>query len=298
MPEETMIFLIITGLSGAGKTQAIRCLEDLGFFCVDNLPPELITKFAELCHQADTPVKRVAVVIDIRGGEFFTSASEALENLEKMGTPFRIFFLEADDETLIQRFKETRRRHPLAPQGRVSEGIQEERRRLEYLRGRADRIIDTSHMTVSDLRNMLAEEVLEPDGKHPRLLIHVVSFGFKHGLPIDADLVFDVRFLPNPYYVNSMREQTGDDPNVRDYVMKWPLTQQFLEKLWSLIDFTIPHYINEGKSQLTVAIGCTGGRHRSVAIANYIGEKLKQRYPGVIVEHRDKDRNEVRGPLR
>lgn len=297
MPEEQMMFLIITGLSGAGKTRAIRWLEDMGFFCVDNLPPDLITKFAELCKEAETPVKRVAVVVDIRGGEFFTSTREALEELDQLGIPYRIYFLEADNDILVQRYKETRRRHPLAPKGRISEGIVEERRRLEYLRGRAHRIIDTSNMTPVQLRDLLAEELLEADDLHPKMQINLVSFGFKHGVPIDADLVFDVRFLPNPHYVSSLRDLTGDDAPVQDYVMQWPVTAQYLEKLWALLEFSIPQYVNEGKSQLTIAIGCTGGRHRSVTIVNYLAEKIRKRFPGVYVEHRDVRRKEIGGPL-
>lgn len=284
-------FVIITGLSGAGKTHAVRVLEDLGFFCVDNLPPTLIPKFAELCSQPGGKVNRVALVIDIRGGEFFDSTFEALESLERVGFAYQILFLEASDEALVRRFKETRRRHPLAPQGRILEGIQEERRRLEELRGKAHIIIDTSNFTPQQLREQI-KAIFAADQELPPFVVSVVSFGFKFGLPRDADLVFDVRFLPNPHYVESLRTLNGNHYTVKEYVMKWPLTQKFIRRLFGLICFLLPHYLNEGKPQLTIGIGCTGGQHRSVVVANRLAELLKARQHTVVVEHRDIEKNE------
>ncbi len=277
-------------MSGAGKTQAIRSLEDLGYFCVDNLPPTFIPKFAELCLESEGKIRRIALVVDIRGGEFFDSTFEALEQLEKMGFVYQILFLEAADEALIRRFKETRRRHPLAPEGRIVEALKVERRRLEELRGRANVIIDTTELTPAKLRQQVAA-IFSREGVTPRLTISVVSFGFKFGLPVDADLVFDVRFLPNPHYVESLRELDGNDAPVRDYLFKWPLTQRFMTKLLDFVHFLIPHYTSEGKSQLVVAIGCTGGQHRSVVVVNRLAEMLRGRGHRVLVEHRDIERD-------
>lgn len=284
-------FVIVTGLSGAGKTQAIKTLEDLGFFCVDNLPPALIPKFAELFSQSPGNIKRVGLGIDIRGGDFFDSAVEALEELEETGFAYQILFLEADDETLVRRYKETRRRHPLAPQGRVLEGIREERRLLGELRGRAHRIIDTSNKSVHDFRQEIMG-LFSGEQEVSRLIVSLVSFGFKHGLPLDADLVFDVRFLPNPHYVESLRDLDGNHHLVKDYVLKWPLSRKFTRRLFSLLDFLLPYYISEGKTQLTIAVGCTGGQHRSIVIVNRLGQFLKERGFTVVVEHRDVARRE------
>lgn len=284
---DDLTLVIITGLSGAGKTQALRSLEDLGFFCVDNLPPALIPKITELCSQSGQRVRKVALVIDIRGGEFFDSIMDALEGLEKAGFAYQILFLEADDETLVRRYKETRRRHPLAPHGRVLEGIHEERRVLEQIRGRAHRIIDTTGLAPLELREKLTG-YFAGNGA-PRLGVNIISFGFKHGLPVDADLVFDVRFLPNPHYVPSLRPLTGNNPAVREYVLKWPLSQQFEGRLYEFILYLLPHYLTEGKSQVTIGIGCTGGRHRSVVLANRLAEKLGAAGYLVTVIHRDQD---------
>lgn len=288
--------VIITGLSGAGKTQAVRVLEDLGYFCVDNIPPTLIPKFAELCEQSAGRVKRIALVVDIRGGEFFDKTFEVLESLDRVGFAYRILFLEAQDETLIRRFKETRRRHPLAPHGRILEGIKEERSKLEGIRGRAGHIIDTTNLTPQALR----EEIIKLFGRdkelHP-LIVNVVSFGFKYGLPLDADLVFDVRFLPNPQYVKSLKSLDGNDPMIDEYVFKWPISNRFMRRLYSFISFLLPHYISEGKSQLTIAIGCTGGQHRSVAVSNRLAEFLREKQHVVVVEHRDVDKEVARKTL-
>ncbi|NPV69620.1 MAG: RNase adapter RapZ [Firmicutes bacterium] len=283
-------FVIITGLSGAGKTQAVRSLEDLGFFCVDNLPPALIPKFAELCAQSSgDSVRRVALVIDIRGGEFFDDLAEALKGLEEVGLPYEILFLEANDEVLVRRYKETRRRHPLAPQGNILEGIKAERKKLEEIKGKANVIIDTSDLTPQRLREEILQ-IFSTEKERRRIIITVVTFGFKHGLPLDADLVFDVRFLPNPHYVESLRPLTGERDEVKEYVLKWPVTKKFMRRLNSLIRFLLPHYINEGKTQLNIAVGCTGGQHRSVVVAEELANALRGEGNTVVVEHRDIDK--------
>lgn len=281
-----MRYVIITGLSGAGKTQAIRSLEDLGFFCVDNLPPALIPKFAELCYQTRGKIDKIALVIDIRGGEFFDELLSSLEALEDEGISLEILFLEASDEALVKRFKESRRRHPLAPDDRVIKGIEEERKRLEEIRIRADYVIDTTNLRPKQLNEELAG-LFSVEGKKEGLLISVVSFGFKYGIPLDADLVFDVRFLPNPYYNEALRDYSGENKAVKEYVMKWPDTRKFLDKLNDLVEFLIPRYIQEGKSNLVIAVGCTGGRHRSVIIANALCEEMKNKNHRAIAEHRD-----------
>ncbi len=279
-------FVVVTGLSGAGKSLALRALEDAGYFCVDNLPPALIPKFAEICAQSGGKIRRIAIVVDIRGGAFFDSLLDALQDLERTGFAYQILFLEADDETLVRRFKETRRRHPLAPQGRVLEAIREERCRLEEIRGRAHRIIDTSALSPQKFREEILE-IFATDQDPERFIVTVVSFGFKHGLPLDADLVFDVRFLPNPHYVDSLRPLDGGDPLVEEYVMRWPIAQQFMRRLASLVEFLLPQYLAEGKTQLAIGIGCTGGQHRSVVIANRLARLLREKHHTVLVEHRD-----------
>lgn len=277
--------LIVTGLSGAGKSTVIRCLEDLGFFCIDNLPPGLISKFTELCSQASGNVQRVALVIDIRGGEFFQSVSDVLAQIKKQGIKYEILYLEASNETLVRRFKESRRPHPLSPGGEIIEGIEEERRVLREMRGLADKIIDTSNLTVAQLKEEITN--LYGEGRDDeRLAVTIVSFGYKYGIPLDADLVIDVRFLPNPYYDATLRPLSGFDDKVKAYVFSSPVTADFMQRFKSLLEFLIPHYIKEGKSTLTIAIGCTGGMHRSVALVNYLGEILKDKYR-VAVRHRD-----------
>lgn len=291
---ENFRLVIITGMSGAGKTQVVRAMEDMGYFCVDNLPPMLIPKFAELCAQSGGRVSRIALVVDIRGGEFFDTLIQALEELEKQGYLYEILFLEAADETLIRRYKETRRRHPMSPHGRLSEGINRERERLEHIRGRATRIIDTSDLSTPQLRDKIAT-FFAGELEQERMTVTVVSFGFKYGIPLDADMVFDVRFLPNPFYVESLRKKSGQVQEVGDYIWKWPVTQQFMEKLGGLIDFLVPNYVKEGKSQLIIAIGCTGGLHRSVFVANRIYEGLRNKGYKVNVEHRDIKHNVLEG---
>jgi UPF0042 nucleotide-binding protein len=286
-----MRFVIITGLSGAGKTQAVRSLEDLDFFCVDNLPPALILKFAELCYQTQGKIEKIALVIDIRGGEFFDELLSSLDMMEEEGISWEILYLEASDEALIKRFKETRRRHPLAPDDRVMKGIEEERKRLLEIRKRAQYIIDTTNLRPRQLKEELAN-LFVSDGKKEGLLVTLVSFGFKFGIPLDADLVFDVRFLPNPYYNEALRDHSGENPAVKEYVMKWPDTKEFLTKLCDMIEFLIPRYIQEGKTNLVIGIGCTGGRHRSVIIANALYGWLKDSDHRVIVDHRDISRSD------
>lgn len=281
--------VIVTGMSGAGKTQAIKYLEDMGFFCVDNLPPALMPKMAELALQSEGKLNRLALGTDIRGGQFFAHIVNALDELERAGFAHQILFMDAADEALVRRYKESRRRHPLAHQGRLLEGIRKERRLMQELRGRASKIIDTSKLKVSELRRELADFFnQEHDGLG--LHVNVVSFGFKHGGVLDADLLFDVRFLPNPHYVEDLKALTGETKAVQEYVMKWGVTQQFFKRLTGLIDFLLPQYMAEGKSQLTIAIGCTGGQHRSVCIACKLADWIKMRGYSVSLEHRDAPR--------
>ncbi len=284
-------FVIITGLSGAGKSETVRAFEDLGFFCVDNLPPTLIPKFAELVAQSEGKINKIALVVDIRSREFFDRLSPALDALEAMGVTYEVIFLEASDEVLIRRFKETRRRHPLAAEGGILEGIEEERRRLEEIRGRATRVVDTSNLAPKQLRERIVSAFARP-GQHERIDVAVVAFGFKHGVPMDADLVFDVRFLPNPHYVEELRHLAGDAEPVREYVFRSPVTRKFLQKLFDLMAFLLPHYQKEGKTQLVVGIGCTGGRHRSIAIADRLAGFLRDRGYDVTVEYRDREAQE------
>ena len=284
--------VIITGMSGAGKTQVMRFMEDLGYFCVDNLPPALIPKFAELCEQSAGRVTKIALVVDIRGGEFFDQLMQVLGEMDQQDILTEVLFLEASDETLIHRYKETRRRHPLAPEGRISEGIRQERDRLEYVRGRATHIIDTSNLTTQQLKERITE-LYENANDTVRLHITIVSFGFKYGIPLDADMVFDVRFLPNPFYVEPLRRKSGENQLVQEYISKWPVTHQFLNRLQSFVDFLIPHYVKEGKSQLVIAVGCTGGLHRSVFVSTKIRDLLVSQGYQVSLEHRDIKHNVV-----
>ncbi|MGE5676068.1 MAG: RNase adapter RapZ [Mycobacterium leprae] len=281
-----MRLVIVTGMSGAGKTQAIKYLEDLGFFCVDNLPPALMPKMAELCVQSEGKLSRLALGIDIRGGQFFDHIVQALEELERTGFAYQILFMDAADDALVRRYKESRRRHPLALQGRTLQGIRNERKLMQELRGRANKIIDTTDLKVSDLRRELAD-FFSQENEGLGLHINIVSFGFKHGSVMDADLLFDVRFLPNPHYVEDLKALTGENPAVQEYVMKWGVTQQFFKRLTGLVGFLLPLYLAEGKSQLTIAVGCTGGQHRSVCIAAKLMEWLRDRGYSVSVEHRD-----------
>lgn len=283
-------FVIVTGLSGAGKTQAIRSLEDIGFFCVDNLPPKLIGKFAELCSQSREEINKIALVVDIRGGEFFEDLSGILGELAAANIKYEILFLEASDGTLIRRFKEVRRSHPLSPDGEVLQWIKEERSRLSYLRGRANKIIDTSEMSPSQLREEIISTFGEGSDK-PKLHVTLISFGYKYGNPMDSDLVFDVRFLPNPHYVPEMKPLTGNEPLVRDYVLNSPVTSEFINKFFGFVDFLLPEYIKEGKTAIVMGVGCTGGRHRSVTVVNQLADYLREKNYRVKIRHRDINKN-------
>ncbi|WP_110929832.1 RNase adapter RapZ [Paenibacillus bouchesdurhonensis] len=283
--------IIITGMSGAGKSLAVRSLEDLGFFCVDNLPPVLIPKFAELIEQSNGKIAKVALVIDLRGREFFTALSESLGYVKDHFTiNCEILFLDATDSVLVQRYKESRRRHPLAPDGMPLDGIRLERKMLEELKISATQVIDTSNIKPAQLKEKIISRFSHLESNH--LSVNITSFGFKYGIPIDADLVFDVRFLPNPHYIEQLRPHTGQDSDVYDYVMKWPETQSFLTKLLDMLHFLLPQYHKEGKSQVIIAIGCTGGKHRSVAISEYLGRMLgTSETETVRVSHRDEGRD-------
>jgi UPF0042 nucleotide-binding protein len=280
--------VIITGMSGAGKTVAIQSFEDLGYFCVDNLPPNLLPKFLELMKESGSKMNKVALVMDLRGREFFESLFQALDDMaEKTWINPQILFLDSKDATLVTRYKETRRSHPLATTGLPLEGIKNERELLEELKGRSQMIFDTSELKPRELREKILMQFAE-DAEHT-FSVNVLSFGFKYGVPIDADLVFDVRFLPNPHYIDHMRPKTGLEEEVSSYVLKWAETQKFLEKVLDLLTFMLPYYKREGKSQLVIAIGCTGGQHRSVTLAEYIAKHYKNDYQ-THVSHRDIER--------
>ena len=264
---------IVTGMSGAGKTNFVQVLEDLGYYCVDNLPPNLFSKFVELILQVQSDYDKVALVADVRGGKFFQDVTRVLQELKNKGLKYEIIFLEASDDILVRRFKETRRRHPLAYKRGLLEGIQEERQRLAGIRGQADVIIDSSGLRVQDFKEHAAA-LLTQGQTGERLQVRVLSFGFKYGLPIDVDLVMDVRFLPNPFYLPELKPLCGQDEPVRDFVLERPVTQSFLQKYTALLQELLPLYLAEGKQYLAIGIGCTGGRHRSVAIAEELGRRL------------------------
>jgi len=282
---DTLELVIITGMSGAGKTVAVQSFEDLGYFCIDNMPPTLLPTFWELVKESDK-ISRIALVIDLRSRDFFNEVDSliaTLDNTQLVTT--RIIFLDSSDSVLVSRYKETRRNHPLAPDGRVSEGIAKERELLMDLRTRAQIIIDTSDISPRQLRERLIKDFATKD--YQTFHVEVMSFGFKYGVPIDADIIWDVRFLPNPHYIPELRPQTGMDAPVYDYVMKQPETQAFYSKLIDVIEFCLPGYKKEGKSSVTIAIGCTGGKHRSVAIAERIANHLKTDNYAVNISHRD-----------
>ncbi len=278
-------FVLITGLSGAGKSQAVDCFEDLGYFCVDNLPPLLIPKFAELCVQSEGKINRVALVCDIRGRDFFTQLFEVLAELEENGFEYEILYLESNNDVLVRRFKETRRRHPLK-ESTILESIAKEREILSEIRGKADNNIDTSFLSPSELKDKIFSLYGE-ERREKNIQVTVLSFGFKYSIPSDSDLVFDVRFLPNPYYVEHLKPLTGTSSAVSEYVWKWPVTHKFFQKLQDLLLFLLPYYVREGKSHLIIAVGCTGGRHRSVSISNELLKVLQKEGYSVTVEHRD-----------
>ena len=285
-----MKFVIVTGMSGAGKSTALKMLEDMGYFCVDNLPIALLPKFAELAHAPGSDISQVAVGVDIRNGRSLDEMASVLENLKASGVAYQILYLEASDEVLVKRYKETRRAHPLAKQGRVEDGIRLEREKLLYLKENATYILDTSQLLTRGLKKAL-EQILVEEKNFKNLMITVLSFGFKYGIPNDCDLVFDVRFLPNPYYVDGLKYKTGNDEEVQDFVMGYEISHIFLGKLVDMLNFLIPNYILEGKNQLVIGIGCTGGKHRSVTLANKLFEALSDRSEyGVRLEHRDVSR--------
>jgi RNase adapter protein RapZ len=283
-------FVVITGFSGAGKSQAMATFEDAGYFCVDNLPPEMIGSLADLFGHEGSQVERAAVASDVRGGDFFDDLVRVIDDLDARGVPYRLLYLEASEPVLINRFKETRRRHPLANGGSVEAAIRREREMLEPLKDRADVSIDTSDLSASRLRKVVADKML-PHGKIGRLAVTFMTFGFKHGSPRDADLTFDVRFLPNPHYEAELRELTGLDQAVIDYVRESDGVEDFYDRLTPLLDYLLPAYEREGKSHLTVGIGCTGGRHRSVVIAEHLARVYEGRGEQLIdVVHRDIDK--------
>lgn len=292
MKEKPLQFTIITGLSGAGRSEAVKCFEDMGYFCIDNLPPTFISQLADLCSLPGSKIHQLAVVSDVRGGEFFDHLFESLKELKNKEIDYQIIFLEASNDVLVKRFKETRRKHPLSKGGRVIEGIKEERKIMGQLRGAADIIIDTSELEAYQLRDELRSTILA-EQKQKGLLITVISFGYKYGVPIDADLVMDVRFLPNPHYVERLRALDGQDRKVVNFIMRREETKSFLKDFTSLLSFLLPRYISEGKTHLTLAIGCTGGTHRSVTFADKISKFLGNEGYNVMVRHRDIDKKEV-----
>ncbi len=286
-PEDIMRFVVVTGMSGGGKSTALKMLEDVGFYCVDNLPVSLVEKFAELVSMPGSEVGKVALGLDVRSDQSFEDATKILEKLKSLGTKLEILFMDADEGVLIKRYKETRRVHPLAMDKRVEDGVRIERRVLENIRRHADYVIDTSNLLTRELKEELNRIFVE-DAAYNSLMVTVMSFGFKHGIPADADLVLDVRFLPNPFYIEELKCKTGNDREVQEYVMGFQEAEVFLEKLTDMLQFLIPNYVKEGKNRLVVAIGCTGGQHRSVTLAGELYRRIKGRGGyGCKLYHRD-----------
>ena len=284
--EKDFRFVIVTGMSGGGKTQACRYMEDLGYFVVDNLPPVFIPKFVELCRHAGGHIGKVVLVVDTRSRQFFDTFVQVLDEMDRDDMPYEMLFMDATDPVIIRRYKETRRRHPMAPSSRISDGIAKERELLAPIRAKATYIVDTSELRKVDLRDKIHRIFGSSEGE--QMNINVLSFGFKFGMPLDADLVLDVRFLPNPFYIESMRHKSGTVPEVAEYIAKWPVTKEFL----------VPQYIKEGKSQLVIAVGCTGGMHRSVFVAKHLFDLLGNRGYPVKLEHRDLMKNDVQEHVR
>ncbi len=289
-----MRFVIVTGMSGSGKSTALKMLEDVGYFCVDNLPFPLISKLSELIQMPNAEINKIAVGVDIRSGQSFSQFESVLGQLTNMGMEYEILFLDSRTDVLIKRYKETRRSHPLAKDGGLEQGIEAERKKLSRLRRKADYILDTSNMLTRELQAALNKTFVE-NKEFKNIYVTVCSFGFKYGIPSDADLVFDVRFLPNPYYIEELRYQTGNDSAVREFVMANDDAKEFLQKLQDMVRFLLPRYISEGKHQLVVAVGCTGGKHRSVTLANELYGTLRQdENLGVKIEHRDIEKDTKR----
>ena len=289
-----MRFVIVTGMSGAGKSTALKMLEDVGYFCVDNLPIPLVPRLGELLMVPSTEINKIALGLDVRSGQSFSEMETALSKLDAMKISYEVLFLDASDNVLVKRYKETRRTHPLAGPDRIDQGIRRERKELEFLRKRSTWLIDTSRMLTRELKKEINRIFVE-NKEYKNLYITVLSFGFKYGIPSDADLVFDVRFLPNPYYIEELRPKSGNDSEVRDYVMNNEKAGEFLKKLVDMIRFLIPNYIAEGKTQLVIAVGCTGGKHRSVTLANELFRVLQKEEAdyGIKIEHRDIEKDAI-----
>ncbi len=282
-----MRFVVVTGMSGGGKSTALKMLEDAGFYCVDNLPISLVEKFVELISMPNSEISKVALGLDVRSDQSFQDATRILGQLKQSGCTFEILFMEADENVLIKRYKESRRLHPLEPEGRVEDGVRRERKVLEDVRKIADYVIDTTHLLTRELKEEM-DRIFVRNEEYNSLMVTVMSFGFKHGIPVDADLVFDVRFLPNPFYIEQLKEKTGNDREVQEYVMGFEEASVFLGKLTDMLDFLIPNYVKEGKYSLVIAIGCTGGKHRSVTLAGELYRRMKERKNlGVKLYHRD-----------
>ena len=282
-----MQIVIVTGMSGGGKMTAIKMLEDQGYYCVDNLPVRLIDKFMELMSAPGSEITKACIGIDVRSEQSFDYVVDVLRTLKEKGYEYQILYMDASDEVLIKRYKESRRAHPLSPDGRVEDGIEKERRILKDIKTKANYVIDTSNLLTRDLKEELVK-IFQGNKKYNSLMVSIISFGFKYGIPTDADLVFDVRFLPNPYYIEAMKHLTGEDKTVHDYVMSFPQTQEFMKKLVDMLQYLIPYYVKEGKNQLVIAVGCTGGQHRSVTLANEIYAALKDHGDyGINLVHRD-----------
>ncbi|MBR4808561.1 MAG: RNase adapter RapZ [Lachnospiraceae bacterium] len=292
-----MRFVVLTGMSGAGKSTALKMLEDMGYFCADNIPVQLISKFAELTVgniTGNTEIDKVALGVDIRSGDNLKEMESVFEELQSRGFPYEIMFLDSSDDILIKRFKETRRSHPLSGGERVEQGIAMERNRLAFLKKRADYILDTSQLLTRELKQEL-ENIFVNNREFKSLFVTILSFGFKYGIPTDSDLVFDVRFIPNPYYVDELKGLNGNDKAVQDFCMGFEVARVFIDKLDEMLKFLIPNYIDDGKNQLVISVGCTGGKHRSVTLANELFNRLKdnEQY-GIKIEHRDIDKDSLR----
>ncbi len=282
-----MRFVVVTGMSGGGKRTALKMLEDVGFYCVDNLPIPLLEKFVDLIAMPNSEINKVALGLDVRSDQLFEEAWKALENLRKSGYLFEILFMDASNRVLLKRYKETRRMHPLSMEGRVEDGINKEREILRTIKEESDYVIDTSNLLTRELKEEI-DRIFVMNEEYNSLMVTILSFGFKNGIPADADLVFDVRFLPNPYYIDEMKHQTGNDKAVQDYVLSFPEAGEFLAKLEDMVHFLIPNYVKEGKYQLVIGIGCTGGKHRSVTLANELYRRMKnQGNYGLKIYHRD-----------